>query len=212
MNNGNSKSKRCRQKGFTLVELLVGLILLGLILVVLAGALRIGLIGARTVDDRSGWLSEVRTVQGIIRRAVESSRPEVWRDGATRKVGFSGSEQSLDLIADLPAWSNIAGPYIVRFALEVDALVMIRRVTSGDRQRFDFNRPVERRTLLRGVAGMRFSYFGIGERRLQRQWWPSWSGRAVLPKLVRLEIDFSNGERMAWPVLIAQPMIGLRQR
>ena len=136
----------------------------------------------------------------------------VWRDGAVSKVGFSGSEQSLDLIADLPAWGDIAGPEIVRFALEGDALVMIRRVTSGDRQRFDFNRPVERRTLVRGVAGMRLSYFGVGERRLRRQWWPSWSGRAVLPELVRLEIDFADGDRIAWPVLIAQPMIGLRQR
>jgi general secretion pathway protein J len=91
MNNQQNKSKKYRQRGFTLVELLVGLTLLGLIVAVLAGALRIGLIGARTVDDRSGWLNEVRTVQGVIRRAVESSRPVVWRDGADSNIGFSGS-------------------------------------------------------------------------------------------------------------------------
>jgi general secretion pathway protein J len=212
MNNQQNKSKKYRQRGFTLVELLVGLTLLGLIVAVLAGALRIGLIGARTVDDRSGWLNEVRTVQGVIRRAVESSRPVVWRDGADSNIGFSGSEKLLDLIADLPAWGDIAGPFVVRFALVGDALVMTRRASSGDRQRFDFNRPVERRTLVRAVTDMRLSYYGVGERRLRRRWWPSWSGRADLPEMVRLEIDFADGDRAAWPVLIAQPMIGLRRR
>ena len=63
------------QSGLTLIEVLVGLALLGALVAVLSGALRLGLLGRETVDTRAEWPDEVRVTQTFIRRYMETARP-----------------------------------------------------------------------------------------------------------------------------------------
>ena len=92
--------------------------------------------------------------------------------------------------------------------LEGDTLVIIRRITSGDLQSFDFSRHAERTVLVRGVNRVRFAYFGQGAREEKAKWHPTWSKQSGLPRLVRLGIEFADGDRGAWPELVVPLMIG----
>ena len=196
-----------RQSGFTLIELMVSLVLVGLIVAFLAGAVRTGLLSADMVDKRVERISEVRAAHGLIRRRLETALPVSWSEQQTVTAAFEGASESLAFVTVMPPWPGRGGPHLVRLAKEGDTLVINRRITSGDLQSFDFSRDAERTVLVRGVNRVRFAYFGPSARQEEAKWHPTWTQRSGLPRLVRLAIEFADGDRGAWPQLVVPLMI-----
>ncbi len=197
-----------RESGFTLIELMVALVLVGLIVAVLAGAVRTGLLSADMIDKRVERTSEVRAAHGLIRRRLETALPVSWSEQRAVYTAFEGAPESLAFVTVMPPWPGRGGPHLVRLAKEGDTLVIIRRITSGDLQSFDFSRHAERTVLVRGVNRVRFAYFGPSAREEKAKWQPTWTKRSGLPRLVRLGIEFADGDRGAWPELVVPLMIG----
>lgn len=196
------------ESGLTLIEVLVGLALLGALVAVLSGALRIGLLGRETVDARAGWLDEVRVTQTFIRRYIETARPVGWLRDRRSVVAFDGEREGVSFVATMPAWRNAGGLYLVRIAREGDQLVMTRRITSGGTNDFDFTANTERTILATGVARLHLSYFGhtppIDE---TSRWHEEWQDQASTPGLVRLDLDYTDPAKGPWPVLVVTTMI-----
>jgi hypothetical protein len=63
--------------------------------------------------------------------------------------------------------------------------------------------------LLEGIGQARFAYFGApGEDELAA-WHDAWGGEVALPMLVRMNVEFAQGDRRTWPDLVAQlPVMG----
>ena len=199
------------ERGFTLIEVLVGLTLLGALVAVLTGALRLGLQGRETVDGRAEWLDEVRVSQTFVRQYIEAARPFSWVRDRRTEVAFEGLRESVSFVAAMPGWQNPGGLYLVRIAREGDRLMMTRRITSGETDGFDFAQDAERTILATGIARLDFSYFG-GAKPFDEtpRWHDQWQGQAATPRLVRLDLTYRHGNR--WPVLVAAPMIGPQPR
>jgi len=197
------------QAGFTLIELMVSLTLLGLVVAVLAGAIRTGLFGAGVVDERSRAIGDVRLAHGLIRRQVEAARPVIWTVDRGLRAAFEGRGEAVDFLAVISPQPGLGGPYAVRLTKEDDTLVVLLRLSSGELQKFDFSRDVERTVLLDGVAAVRFAYFGtaVGPEAVAK-WQQSWTKRDRLPEALRVQIDFIDGRRAAWPELTVPLMIG----
>lgn len=201
-----------RQSGFTLIELLVGLTLLGLTVAIIALALNTGLIGADVTGKRSARLNQIRTAQGVLRRQLESARPVSWSDAARARVGFDGSENSVQFVAIEPPWPGSGGPHLVRIARTGDRVVMTRKIYAGEEKSFDFADPAGTTVLLTGVRGLSLGYFGKTNPREQASWHTSWRDRTTLPALVRIRVAFANTAGTAWPELIVAPVIGPQPR
>lgn len=199
---------RAPQAGFTLIELMVSLTLLGLVVAVLAGAVRTGLFGAAVVDERSQAIGDVRLAHGLIRRQLETARPVIWTVDRAQRVAFEGQSEALDFLTVISPEPGLGGPYAVRLAKNGDALVMLLRLWSGEASAFDFSRNVERTVLLEDVTAVRFSYFGAIRRDAGPKWQTSWAGRDRLPQAVRVQVDFAGDRRAAWPALTVPLMIG----
>lgn len=197
-----------RQSGFTLIELMVSLTLLGLVVAVLAGAVRTGLFGAGVVDERSQAIGDIRLAHGLIRRQLETARPVIWPEGRGQRVAFDGRGEAVDFLTVISPQPGLGGPYAARLTRDGDALVLLLRLTSGDTEKFDFSRNVERTVLLEGVTGIHFAYFGATAKDAIAKWQPSWTARADLPQAVRVQVDFAEGRRAAWPELTVPLMIG----
>ncbi len=199
------------ERGFTLIEVLVALTLLGALVAVLAGALRLGLLGRETVDARAEWLDEVRLTQTFVRQYIEAARPFSRVRGRRTEVVFHGEREAVSFVAAMPGWKNPGGLYLVRIAREGDRLMLTRRITSGETDGFDFSADAERTILATGIARLEFSYFGgIPPLDETPRWHDQWRGQAATPRLVRLDLTNRHGER--WPVLVAATMIGPQPR
>jgi type II secretory pathway component PulJ len=192
--------------GFTLFETLVALTLLSLLTVVLAGQVRFGLRAWESVADVADEISQLQTVQTFMRRqltqtqAVRGPREE---DEKRAKPIFAGDGESLlFVVAGTPRLGP--APY-QRLSL------VFRRGTGDGRLEVEWapHYPVtrqssepetRRRVLLEGVDRVRFSYFGIPDRRdrsAEPGWYEQWNSQD-LPELVRMELAFSDRSRY-WP-------------
>ena len=96
--------KRQRDAGFTLLELLVALVVLGFVLAGLSGGVRYGLRAADTQARTLAERSELDAVDRAVRRLIEQMDPGTARDG----TGMQGTAGRLVFVSELPVASGLA--------------------------------------------------------------------------------------------------------
>jgi general secretion pathway protein J len=189
-----SEPHHCSKGGFTLLELVVALTLLGLVSGLALGLLKTGTLaldrGLRVSED----VGTVDAVQSVLRKGLASAYPLV-REG---EQIFAGSDHSVTLWTVLPEALTDDGLAEVKIGLEAeDAMASLV---------FQWRRPGEpmwqKTTLLKGIEDVHFFYFGG-----QEGWQPTWIGRKRLPEAIRIVIRFSARDRRVWPGFIVAPKL-----
>ena len=182
-------------RGFTLLEALVGVLILGFLLVGLAGGARFGAgaaIRQGRLSDRNGDLDAVdRTLRQIVATA----------DPAATLVGTAGT---LSLVADIP---TAPGPNVVALGLDARHRLVLRWTPKPP------GRPLvplapQQAELLTGIAGITFSYYGPGTDTAPAAAWQTEWRRAGLPRLIRLRIAFADPAAPRWPDIVMAPRRG----
>lgn len=186
------------QTGFTLLETLVGLVVLGFILAGLTQGVRYGLRAAdaqaRLVDSRG----ELDAVDRTLRRLLAEADPGTSRDGPT----FSGTAGRIGFVSVLPAAvSGFVGQQ-ADVALGVDAArrLVLRWSPHLHAKRLGPAPPPQQAEILQGVQRLEVAYWKDG-------WRAGWD-EAALPALVRLRIVFPPGDGRHWPDIVAAPARG----
>jgi general secretion pathway protein J len=206
-----SHVSRC-SRGFTLVELLVALTLLGLISVLLFGGLRFGARAWDAGESRLAALGEVEAVQTLLRRQLaQITVPRQVRTEDGRSPMFAGSAGSLRYVAPLPARTGLGGLYV--FDLDTggagEGLSLAWRVHRPDVPLAERNQELAgERLLLPGAAAVRFSYYGRHRPEEPLAWRDDWDAASTMPLLIRVEVSFPAGDGRRWPELIVAPMFG----
>ena len=191
---------RRRDDGFTLLELLVALVVLGFILAGLSQGVRYGLRAtdtqARTLAERS----ELDAVDRALRRLIEQMDPGTARDGA----GVQGSAGRLVFVSELPSASGLPTRR-ADIALGVDGArrLVLRATPRPAGKPFGPPPPPFETELLRDVDHIEFSYLARGP---ASTWSSAWSVKD-LPFLVRLRVVFPKGDRRHWPDIVASPRL-----
>lgn len=203
-------SPQAGQAGFTLVELLVVLTLLGLIWVAIFGGLRFGARVWEVGAERSEHLNEPQVVQALLRRQITQAFRLVQRaEDVDQPAAFLGEEARLRFIAPAPAHAVLGGLYAYD--------LMTERGDRGDRLvlRWRLFRPevtlafdeddAERRILLEGAETVSFSYYGVRQGEDESRWDAVWAEGLALPELVSVSVGFAETDRRRWPVLLVAP-------
>jgi len=192
-------SRRAQANGFTLLELLVALTVLGFLFVGLAQGMHFGLLAwgteARLTRNTDGFSN----VDDVLRHIIEGADPGTDIDPAP----FIGSRGELDCITELPSAVTATPNRRMRVMVRVDPdhRLMLRwrpyvhAIAIG-------SAPAPTETeLLRGVSQIELAF-----------WQPSsgWVGAwrsPDLPRLVRIRLLFPAGDPRHWPDIVAAPQL-----
>ncbi len=189
--------------GFTLLELLIGIAVLGLLMGMLFGGLRLA---SHQVEWRTARLdrgSRVALVQAFMRRSLADARPleiEGPRAGVADPapaLAFDGTSEELEFVGPAPESAEsggleLIGLGLVRHGAAAGALSL--RVHAYDAGAGGATAPLRESLVLEGVRQAKFAYFGVSAGETEPRWHESWRQLPYLPALVRLTLTLSGGE------------------
>lgn len=204
-----SRTAPSAASGFTLVELLVALTLLGLLMVALFGGLRLGARAWEVSGERLDDTSRLQVIHEFLRTRLSQAYPLEITDRTNEpRLAFRGRPDALSFVTLLP---EHLGAGLHRLTL--------RLVEREDRRHLALTwRPVAasdgdgprsgERLLLHDIAGLELGYFGAFAPRAPPAWYESWQDAPMrLPRLIRVRVMFPAGDGRSWPDLIVRPMI-----
>lgn len=182
------------QRGFTLLEMIVALTILGLMTVLIATLLPAGISGAGRVSMISADVGQIRDVQQLLRRQLTAMPPLTRRQAHENELLFSGQEQTLRFPAYPLAGQGGVAPVLVTLRLQQGEKGTALLYRQGKAER----------VLMPKLSDARFSYYGIAPPETAPRWHPAWANAVRLPKLIRLNVTPADNGQF-WPALIIAP-------
>lgn len=186
------------QAGYSLVELLVVLALLGLIAIAISGGMSFG---ARVWERTESEVARVETARGghaYLRNLLSHVYPRVANEG--QGLAFAGSRDGVTFLS-LPATGDSAG--VARMTLRLlrdGAGLSLVLEQANERGIGDKREDV----LLRDAREVQFAYGEVTGGAIA--WSDNWRDRSQLPTLIRVRIVFRDA-RGRWPDLVVRPRI-----
>ena len=206
MRKGADRAGRA-EGGFTLLEMLVALTLLGFILTAAFGGLQLGTRVWEASDARAAELSDREIVQRVLAQSLARVYPLVEeRDDGTKVHVFSGRPDGLRFVAVMPPYPSVGGLYRLAFAVEEDRrswrLTMTRDLNDRLPDVGKEDEALRRGTLLSSPGKIRFSYYGQADAFEEATWSERWDSSERLPQLVKLTIDGERSDSAPWPEIV----------
>lgn len=195
------------EAGFTLIEMLVALVLVSLSAGILAGSVR----GARTVlafIERNNAASAIVPAQNYLRHALAQTVPaQPGRGGDDRPPVLLGEPERIRFNTYYAPRGQLDGLYQVDVRLErtgergdvFDLVAVQTLLRPGNSEGTDIPPPSRKSTLATNVRELSISFFGIDDDEPEHlQWLPSWSAVERLPRLVRIDVAFTQDQSRIW--------------
>jgi len=199
------------QRGFTLLELTIALLLLALMSAVLFGSLKLSAASWDKGEARSDRSNEMRLTEEFLRKTLTSQHPLRLHKATERPLYFTGSEDTISFAA-VPPGRAATGMYYFRVGLtgggdsqRLSLLRVIPDPTETEPPAFD---GADNSILAEGIAQIRFSYFGRDKDAAETSeptWRDRWDDRQRMPDLIRVDVTPATGA--PWPTLVVEPRI-----
>lgn len=196
-------------RGFTLMEMMIAMALVGMALTIAFAALRFASRSWERTDVLGNELDQWRVATSVIRRQLNQAQA-IRPDAASRNLLFTGASHTLEFIAPAPVQNGrLAGLYRYRLHFVNEA--------QGKALRLDY-RPyfpaddsawqtdAETTLLVKGVQEGRFAYLAESPISGEGQWQDAWSKAERLPTMVRLELQL-EAPSAPWPPLVVQLLV-----
>jgi general secretion pathway protein J len=209
--------RRVAERGFTLLELLVAITLLGILMAALLGGLRLGARVWETGEERLDAVARVQVVQDFLRQRLTEALPfevAVLAESGRSQFAFDGATDEMRFAGNLPEQLG-AGVFLMQLTLAAggadgrrrDLVLRWQPLELEDVPVEDPPEP-EERILLAGVEGLELAYFGTLDPREAPDWWPQWSNeQGAFPGLIRIQVVFAEDDLRRWPELVVHPMV-----
>ena len=202
---------RARQGGFTLIELVIALALLGVMVLFMYSGLAFGLRGWDAADINGRRTADRRIAENFLRREVAELFPMRWKDPMTLRLAFEGKPDLLRFVSVRPAGISVTGLSLVGVSVEPDNAkrtrnLVMRRASPGDEQK-DFG-PLaqgEATILFDDIESVTFEYFGSENDFSDPKWVDNWEWPGRIPQLIRIRVRNPDGSYL--PEMIVRMML-----
>lgn len=196
-----------RAGGFTLVEVLLALVLMGMLLSLAYGGLRAS---TRAADKGQAILEQsgrIRMAHQFVRKQLNQMAflgfAENETDGG--RIVFEGDAKKIRFVAPMPGYLGFGGPQVQELALvpgkDGDELVLSHALLQGFEEQNLYQRdPI---VLVDKIESAEFSFLGRDEQGELTTWVSQWDQPSELPASVSLDIEFTGDVYLKWPLLTA---------
>lgn len=194
-----------RQKGFTLIEMLIAMTLLGVMVVLLFSSLKIAAESWNAGEAKIIEVNRKAVVYQFFKRHLTTTRPVMVQTNtdelAAPEQAFQGQAQAMRFVAALPAASARKGLQVFEIAADPAEPSTIR-VTLSPYQPTDQEQAQKPEILLEHVKAFGFSYFGkkIESDTEDANWQDDWTGAERLPQLIKVRFELDDGS--FWPDMV----------
>lgn len=202
--------------GFTLIEILLATALLGIMMLILTGSLRVGADSWEAGEERLIRASRMFIVESFLSRHISTLVPASgFNSSGEMEPAFRGTDTTLSYVAALPDQLEGGGLYRFRLYLFEKADVKELRVSitlhqSAINEANTETKPIDDLAMVEDVKHLRFSYFGDpgGDAAPpspdgpKGRWVDRWH-EYQLPSMIRIEIEREGEE--PWPTIIVAP-------
>lgn len=205
---------RQRQRGFTLIEVMLAIALMAMIMAMAYGGFRASV---RVTNSGEAIIEEnnrLRVVQQFVRRQLMLAQAlviEEEEDG--HRIRFQADRDYVRFVSPMPGYLSYGGPYVQQFSLEQGAeglelvfyYAMLNGYEPGDLSYSDGI------VLIDNIARGEFHFLGLDEENQEPFWSDFWEEPERLPLAVALEMDLDRDRNQVWPDLVAPVMIDAGQ-
>ncbi|AMK78397.1 MULTISPECIES: prepilin-type N-terminal cleavage/methylation domain-containing protein [Methylomonas] len=207
---------RSSAKGFTLIEMLIAISLLGIMVVLLFASLRIAAESWNSGEAKISEVNKKAVVYQFFKRHLSNTKPfPVIQENQTQsnqqqelqktpKLAFEGLPQSISFVSALPAASARKGLQVFHVGLDPRQPSILKVALTPYRQTESLPADAEPVVLLENLRHLKISYFGSSTDNGDGSsgWLDEWQGQATgqLPKLVKISIALNDDS--FWPDMI----------
>ncbi len=207
------------ERGFTLLELLIGMTLLGFILALLFGGFRLAANSWDAVEARAERTNDEQLARALVRRLLAQMQPLRWKKAVNQPIAFIGERKTLRAVAPLTGQMGAGGLRLIELVPESGEPTQTGQTGNGPLRLVLRHAPLlydaedfagglgeaKSHLVLGDLDSVEFSYFGPEKRGEPPRWQDAWTNQEQLPQLVRLRL----GSRDAgWGDLVVAPMVG----
>jgi general secretion pathway protein J len=189
--------------GFTLLEILVALVVLGLLIATVTQGIRVGLLAGERVTRWQSDTADLETTTRVLRRLIADLLPA---PPSGQDTAFVGTPHAASFVTILPDGFAAAPTREADVSLGVDGGRHLVLRWRPHYRRWIVPPPVPAtKALLNGVARLDLSFWQPGQGAGGGVWASNWSAPDP-PPLVKFRVVFPPGDARHWPDIIAAPM------
>lgn len=211
-----ARSQEKAQQGFSLMELLIAMTIMGFILTLLFSGFKLASTSWDSAERHMDDNSQTQIARSFLRGLLTQAYPHRWK-AVPPRVAFVGTQNGLRFVTELPTHLSSGG--LQQISLDVKQngekveLVLRRAELKGEDTDFSSGEESSERVVIGNAKNITFSYFGQetanaapaapGLPEAPSRWFDEWANPQRLPKLIRIHVDTP----MAWPDMLISPLI-----
>lgn len=173
------------EKGFTLLELLISIVILGIIIVILVGAMRLGFRSVDSGERKTESLERMRVSLSIIDSQIQSQIPLTYQEEEAENYYFTGERDSLQLSTNYSIWGGQKGYVIVSYRVsqeeEGKSVLYASEHIVGVEE-------TEETKLLDAFDNIYFEYFYKGPTDEVGNWVEEWTDTSQIPAKIKIHL------------------------
>lgn len=171
-------------RGFTLLELMLSITMIGIIILITAGAMRLGYRSVEKGDERMESVERIKSSINLMISQIQSSFPLTYEDNGEKKYRFRGERQSIEFSTNYSVWRGQKGYVTVKYMVEEEGGKSNLYASEG----IVGTENVRNIKLLDASDEIHFEYFERDVTNEKGTWVSAWTDDSKLPQKVKIHV------------------------
>ncbi|HWR59011.1 MAG TPA: prepilin-type N-terminal cleavage/methylation domain-containing protein [Thermodesulfovibrionales bacterium] len=175
-----------RKGGFTLLELMISIALIGVIVLILTGAMRLGFRSVDAGEKKIEALERIRASLNIVEAQIQSEIPISYIDDeGSGRYYFKGDGTTMEFSTNYSLWSGQMGYVLVHYKVASDGSGQKSLMAS---ENIIGTVAMRETKLFESFSEISFEYFYKGPTDEEGKWVQQWTEDTDIPEKVKLRL------------------------